>query len=184
MAVFNRRGYEAATLQHIARAAGLSKSSIYHHISSKEELLARGVARALDALFAILEEPGTREGRPAARLRHVLLRTVEITLTRLPEVSLLLRIRGNTRTQQAVLARRRQFDHLVAEIVEEAARAQELRGDVAPRLITRLLFGLSNSTTEWYRPGSGMDVASVAEAIFKLAFEGLGSGVVARRRRR
>ncbi|NED90962.1 helix-turn-helix transcriptional regulator, partial [Streptomyces sp. SID11233] len=43
--VFNDRGYDGTSMEHLARAAGISKSSIYHHVSSKEELLRRAVSR-------------------------------------------------------------------------------------------------------------------------------------------
>jgi AcrR family transcriptional regulator len=44
--VFRERGYEGSSLEQIARAAGITKASIYYHVRSKEELLARGVGRS------------------------------------------------------------------------------------------------------------------------------------------
>ena len=38
---------------------GITKSAIYHHVSSKDELLRLAVNRALDGLFAVTEEPTT-----------------------------------------------------------------------------------------------------------------------------
>jgi len=64
------------------------------------------------------------------------------------------------------MQRRRAFDHLIARLTRNAQRQGDLRGDVEPRLATRLLFGMLNSVTEWYRPGGGLDAPEVAEAIF------------------
>ena len=64
--VFRERGYDGSTLDDVARAAGITKASIYYHVRSKEELLARGVGRAHDALFAVLDE---RPANAAARRR-------------------------------------------------------------------------------------------------------------------
>ncbi len=171
--VFRARGYDGASLEQVARAAGITKASIYYHVRSKEELLWRGVSRAFDALFAVLDEPGARRGRAAARLKHIVRRTVEITVEQLPEVALLLRVRGNTRTERRVLARRRRFDHLVAEVFARAQRQGDLRADLDPRLATRLLFGMLNSITEWYRPKGRLGSGQIAEAVFKIAFGGL-----------
>lgn len=170
--VFRERGYDGSSLEQVARAAGITKASIYYHVKSKEELLARGVGRALDALFAVLEEPGARERSAAVRLKYVVRRTIEITVAQLPEVALLLRVRGNTRTERRVLERRREFDHLIAGIFAKAQRQGELRADVDPRLATRLLFGMLNSITEWYRPGGALGASQIADAMFKIAFEG------------
>jgi AcrR family transcriptional regulator len=170
--VFRERGYDGSSLEQVARAAGITKASIYYHVKSKEELLARGVGRALDALFAVLEEPGARERSAAVRLKYVVRRTIEITVAQLPEVALLLRVRGNTRTERRVLERRREFDHLIAGIFAKAQRQGELRADVDPRLATRLLFGMLNSITEWYRPGGALGASQIADAMFKIAFQG------------
>ncbi|MFE4665799.1 TetR/AcrR family transcriptional regulator [Streptomyces sp. NPDC056716] len=172
--VFIERGYDGTSMEHLSRAAGISKSSIYHHVAGKEELLRRAVSRALDGLFAILEEPPAREGRAADRLEHVVRRMVEILITELPYVTLLLRVRGNTDTERWALERRRDFDHRVAELLKAAAADGDVRGDIEVRLATRLVFGMVNSIVEWYRPASrGADAHEVAEAVSRLVFEGL-----------
>ena len=66
--VFNERGYDGTSMEHLSKAAGISKSSIYHHVAGKEELLRRAVSRALDGLFGILDEERACEGRPVERL--------------------------------------------------------------------------------------------------------------------
>jgi AcrR family transcriptional regulator len=171
--VFLRHGYDGASLYQVAEAAGITKASIYYHAEGKEALLKHGAGRALDALFAVLDEPAALDGRALDRLKHVVRRTIEITVKRLPEVALLLRVRGNTETERWILDRRRRFDRLVAKIVNEAQATGELRADIEAGLITRLLFGMLNSITEWYRPGGGLNVDDVVAAATRIAFEGL-----------
>jgi AcrR family transcriptional regulator len=171
--VFLRHGYDGASLDQVAEAAGITKASIYYHAAGKEALLKHGAGRALDALFAVLDEPAALDGRALDRLKHVVRRTIEITVKRLPEVALLLRVRGNTGTERWILERRRRFDRLVAKIVDEAQATGELRADIEAGLITRLLFGMLNSITEWYRPGGGLNVDDLITAATRIAFEGL-----------
>lgn len=171
--VFLRRGYDGASLDQVAAAAGITKASIYYHAEGKEALLARGAGRALDALFAVLAEPAALEGRQIDRLKHVIRRTVEITVKRLPEVALLLRVRGNTETERWILEQRRRFDRLVAKIVGEAQAKGQIRADIEAGLVTRLLFGMLNSITEWYRPGGGLSTDDIVAAATRIAFDGL-----------
>ncbi|MEU6815660.1 TetR/AcrR family transcriptional regulator [Streptomyces sp. NPDC046860] len=172
--VFNERGYDGTSMEHLSRAAGISKSSIYHHVSGKEELLRRAVSRALDGLFAILEEEHARVGRPVDRLEHVVRRMVEVLIAELPYVTLLLRVRGNTEAERWALERRRDFDHRVAELLSAAADDGDVRGDVEVRLATRLVFGMINSIVEWYRPETrGAAGREVADAVVRLVFAGL-----------
>ncbi|MTE19952.1 TetR family transcriptional regulator [Streptomyces sp. TRM43335] len=173
--VFNRRGYDGTSMEHLSKAAGISKSSIYHHVKGKEELLRRAISRALDGLFAILDEPEARRGRAIERLEHVVRRTAEVLMAELPYVTLLLRVRGNTRTERWAMERRREFDHRVAELLRAAAAEGDLRADLDARLATRLLFGMINSIVEWYRPlpDDSSDRGPVADAVVRIAFEGL-----------
>ncbi|WP_369390644.1 TetR/AcrR family transcriptional regulator [Streptomyces sp. CG1] len=172
--VFNERGYDGTSMEHLSKAAGISKSSIYHHVSGKEELLRRAVSRALDGLFAILDEKHACVGRSVDRLEHVVRRMVEVLIGELPYVTLLLRVRGNTATERWALERRRDFDHQVAELLKAAAADGDVRGDVEVRLATRLVFGMINSIVEWYRPDPrGVGEREVADAVVQLVFAGL-----------
>lgn len=175
--VFNERGYDGTSMEHLSRAAGISKSSIYHHVRGKEELLRRAISRALDGLFAILDEPEATTGRAVDRLEHVTRRTTEVLMAELPYVTLLLRVRGNTDSERWAMERRRDFDQRVAELLKEAAADGDLRADVDARLATRLLFGMINSIVEWYRPeragGAHATSDEVADAVVRTAFAGL-----------
>ncbi|MEU5434109.1 TetR/AcrR family transcriptional regulator [Streptomyces sp. NPDC020719] len=173
--VFNERGYDGTSMEHLSKAAGISKSSIYHHVSGKEELLRRAVSRAIDGLFAVLDEAGATRGRAIERVEYVTRRTVEVLMAELPYVTLLLRVRGNTKTERWAMERRREFDQRVSDLLKAAAADGDLRSDMDIRLATRLLFGMVNSLVEWYRPqrDGEADRAQVTEAVVHLAFDGL-----------
>jgi AcrR family transcriptional regulator len=170
--VFNERGYDGTSMEHLARAAGISKSSFYHHVEGKEALLAAACDRALSALAAIHDEPESNSGRAIDRLEHVLRRTTEALMDELPYVTLLLRVRGNTATEKRALERRRDFDHFTAGLVKQAIADGDLRGDIDPALATKLAFGLVNSLIEWYRPGR-TSASAVSDAAVNLVLSGL-----------
>jgi AcrR family transcriptional regulator len=173
--VYTERGFDGTSMGDLAQAAGLSKSSLYHHVESKEQLLRLALDRAVEPLFAVLDEPGSRDGRAIDRLEHVVRREVEVLVDQLPYVTLLLRVRGNSETERWALARRRDFDHVVAALVAQAATDGDVRADVDPGLVSRLLFGMVNSLVEWYDPAApaALDGEGLAEAVVRQAFAGL-----------
>ncbi len=170
--VFTERGYDGTSMEHLARAAGITKSSFYHHVAGKEELLRRSLDRALDELFAVFDSVD-----PAASaletLEQVLRASVHALAMQLPHVTLLLRVRGNTEVELAALERRRDFDARVAALVAAAVAAGDLRGGVDPELATRLMFGMINSITEWYVPDGDLNAAALADALVDLVLRGL-----------
>lgn len=171
--LFNERGYDGTSMEDLSRKLGISKSAIYHHVPSKEELLRLAVSRALDGLFAEIDKLDVVGGRAIDRLEHLVRGSVFVLAEQLPFVTLLLRVRGNTKAEREALARRREFDRIVADLVAEAAAEGDLRSDIDPATAARLLFGMVNSLTEWYRPRGGASVARVADMVAAVAFDGL-----------
>ena len=171
--LFNERGYDGTSMEDLSRKLGITKSAIYHHVDSKQDLLRLAVNRALDALFTEVGQLAEVDGRAIDRLEHLVRGSVLVLAGQLPFVTLLLRVRGNTKVEREALARRREFDRLVAGLVAEAAAEGDLRSDIDPAITARLLFGLVNSLIEWYRPGGATAAADLADTVVAVAFDGL-----------
>ena len=171
--VFNEKGYDGTSMEDLSRRLGRSKSTIYHHVASKEQLLRLALDRALDALFAVTDEPQFQTGRAIERLEYLVRRSVLVLADELPYVTLLLRVRGNTKVERQALARRRRFDQIVSDLVADAEADGDVRPDVDPAITARLLFGTVNSLIEWYRPRGGQQARELADAVCTIAFDGL-----------
>jgi AcrR family transcriptional regulator len=170
--LFNERGYEATSMGDLADRLGITKSSIYHHVTSKQELLRMAIDHALDGLFEAADEVRALDAPAIDRLELLIRRSVLVLADRLDFVTLLLRVRGNTAVEQRALLRRREFDACVTELVQHAQADGSVRSDVDPATAARLLFGMVNSLTEWYRPRRG-GAGALADTVTAIAFEGL-----------
>jgi AcrR family transcriptional regulator len=171
--LFNERGYDGTSMEDLSRKLGITKSAIYHHVPSKQELLRLAVNRGLDGLFAEVDKLDEVEGHAIDKLEYLVRASVRVLVEQLPFVTLLLRVRGNTKVERDALARRREFDRIVSELVSEAAADGDLRPDVDPATAARLLFGMVNSLVEWYRPRGGVGADALADTVVAVAFDGL-----------
>ena len=171
--VFNERGYDGTSMEDLAQRLGIAKSGIYHHVSSKEEILRLSLDRAMDGLFAVADDVGRSDAPAIERLELLVRGSVDVLRRELPHVTLLLRVRGNTDVERKALQRRREFDRYVAGLVRRAQRDGDLRSDLDPTTTAHLLFGLVNSIVEWYRPGKAATDSRLADTVVALAFDGL-----------
>ena len=173
--LFNEQGYDGTSMGDLARELGFSKSAIYHHVPSKTHLLSLALDEALDGLTQVIEEASSDvAGRTAyERLRQAVHRSVEVLVEHQPAVTLLLRVRGNSEVELAALRRRREIDARLAALVKEAIDEGSLRTDVAPALVSRLLFGMVNSSSSGTVPAVASTERQLSEAITTIAFDGL-----------
>ncbi|MCM3686622.1 TetR/AcrR family transcriptional regulator [Kocuria rosea] len=171
--VFNVHGYDATSMGTLSKHLGISKSAIYHHVESKEQILEQALARALDALEEVIAS-GEKMSAPAVeRLEHVIRGTVRVLVEQMPYVTLLLRLRGNSEVETRALERRRTITRQVAALIEQAQQEGALRADLTGRSASRLLLGMINSIVDWYKPEGGRSTDALADAVVTLAFSGL-----------
>ncbi|SMX71387.1 transcriptional regulator, TetR family [Brevibacterium sp. 239c] len=172
--VFVSRGYDGTSMDTVARELGITKSAIYHHVKSKEELLHLAINRGIRALDSAVEAESQRTGSDAlTRLRSAVHASVVILIEYHHSVTLLLRVRGNSDIERRALEARRRIDDKIRVLVAAAIEEGGLRSDFTPGLITRLLFGMVNSITEWYRPSYPAAPEKIADAVTSMAFNGL-----------
>lgn len=69
---FTQRGYDRATLQGIAKRAGLTRGAVYHHFSSKAEVFTELVRLVAGETDGKVQDFMAAEGPPRERLKHVL----------------------------------------------------------------------------------------------------------------
>lgn len=173
VSVFNEHGYNATSMEQLARSLGISKAGIYHHFDSKEQILEVALDEGLGQLECVLTSVATSEEPAIDRLIHVVTEAVKLMTRQLPFVTLLLRVRGNSEIERAALQRRRAVDREFAKLVQAAIDAGELRSDIEPQLASRLLFGMINSIGAWYSPDGADSTETLIEHVVHIAFDGL-----------
>jgi len=175
VAAFIEHGYDATSMGMLSTRLGLSKAAIYHHFPAKVELLRAALDEALGGLEGVLRQEDALGGSPEQRLAVVISGAVHVLVARLPYVTLLLRVRGNSEVERDALTRRREFDRAVTALVLEARNEGSVRSDIDPSVVTRLIFGMINSIVEWYRPGGPESADQLASDVLAVALEGLSA---------
>src|SRR5688500_16538107 len=108
--LFLDKGFDAASMADLAAATGLGKSSLYHHLSSKDQLLAHICGRPLAELRRELAAVAERPGSAGARLVAALEQVTRIALDDVPAANLVLTLKPTTEAARSILAERNQVE--------------------------------------------------------------------------
>lgn len=174
--VFNRRGYEATSMGSLAKELGISKSAIYHHVKSKEEILDAALSHSLAELEEVVASAAAQDLRAIEELEAIITESVNVLTRSLPYVTLLLRLRGNSELETAALRRRREITLRIAQLIDQAQQDGDIRSDIDARTASRLAMGMVNSIVDWFRPERAEGAAPLAQTVSGLLLGGLRKG--------
>ena len=173
-ALIVEQGYDALTMEGLAARVGISRQTLYHHFASREEITLRAVLMLIDRGIEAIQSFDTSLP-PAERLRGVMRWMLESRFQ--PATAALVKVRHSLMTVKSHPDYRWAFERrtaALAEIVEAAQTAGELRADLPSRLIVRMLLGLvSDASYEDLIDAEQATVTQVTEAILVVFFTGL-----------
>jgi AcrR family transcriptional regulator len=152
--VFDTKGYDAGTLDDVARAMGMRKAGLYHYVSSKSELLFLLFDQAWELGFQRMAGVDDIED-PGERLATVIRRHVNLIAERRSLFTVFLgrRPRFDEAAERVFLERERRYVGIFARAVREASAAG-LVPPVDSRVGAMALVGMTSWVYKWYDPGA------------------------------
>ena len=172
--VIRKKGFHAASMSDIASAVNLQKASLYHHVSSKQEILLELLDRALEMLTARIA-PIVNQSIPAdEKLRQMICVYLQ-SLAENPDLSTVLLFEHRSldkKLHARHVPNRDRFESLWQDVMHEGIRAKLFDcSDVG--LAVRGLMGILNWTLTWYHPDGYLSIEKIADYYADLFFDGL-----------
>jgi AcrR family transcriptional regulator len=172
--VFRQKGFHGASMTDIAEAVNLQKASLYHHVSSKQEILLALLERALgmltDHIAAI-----TSLDLPIDEKMRRMIRAYLQALSEYPDLSavLLFEHRSLDRKSHARhVPHRDRFEGLWRDVINQGMR-EKLFACPDSGMAVRALMGTMNWTLTWYRPEGPLSMEKIADQYADLFLNGL-----------
>lgn len=171
---FRQKGFHGASMTDIAEAVNLQKASLYHHVSSKQEILSELLDRALQMLLERISAITVQDISADKKLRLMIREYLLILVENVDLAAVLLfEHRSLERRQQSRhIPNRDKFESLWKEVLVEGVRTKLFKCD-DPGLATRALLGQLNWTITWYRPDGEKTIEQIADSYSKLLLNGL-----------
>jgi AcrR family transcriptional regulator len=172
--IFSQKGYHGTSMQDIAIAVNLQKASLYHHVSSKQEILFDLLNRGLDILITQVEEAIDEPGSADERLRRATCAYLT-TMTEYQDLAsvLLLEYRSlEPDYHDRHIPRRDRFEQIWRDLIREGMEDGIYTCD-HPSLSARALLGVLNWTVTWFRNDGPLSAEEIADQISNLFLMGL-----------
>lgn len=169
--LFHRKGFKSATLDGLAKELGLSKTALYHYVSSKEHLLAMVYGRAFEKIFERVHEISAMDVPADEKLRLILRNHIKnITIKNAALFSVFFAEENQLPEAdfQRIRAEKRRYSRVIEDIIQEGI-AQGIFTSTNPRLQTNAILGMCNWVYKWYRPdGSPYTPDQIADHFIRL----------------
>ncbi len=173
--LFAERGYHATSMRDIGRALGLHGSSLYSHITSKEDLLVEVVEMGGDLFDQVARRAAEATG--IERLHRLIAGHLEVITSHRQLASAFLNqaMALDPGRRGRIVGRRDGYERHFREALGEAAAAGAIRTDVDPKITAILILSMLNSADRWYRPDGPVGLDGLAAIMFDLVLDGISA---------
>lgn len=175
-AMFAERGMRATTVRDIADGAGILSGSLYHHFSSKEEMVDELLRGFLDWLFARYREIMDTEANALARLKGLFLASFEAIEHRHSQVVIYQdeakRLSSQPRFSYIEDMNRRQRKMWV-EVLNQGIDEGYFQPELDVDLVYRFIRDTTWVAVRWYQPGGPLTAQQVGRQYLAIVLGGI-----------
>jgi AcrR family transcriptional regulator len=174
--LFAERGFHGASMDELARRAGVSKPVIYDHFGSKEQLFATCVRRTGEALAEHVATAVRKETEPRARLRSGSIAYFRFLQEQLQAWAVLFDVQEGRDTRfaaEAARIRHRQSELMIDLMAESAGTEPGHEGREMLEAMTLAIAGAYESLSLWWREHPEVPPEQLADWLLDLLWPGL-----------
>jgi TetR/AcrR family transcriptional regulator, cholesterol catabolism regulator len=178
-ALFGDRGYDATSIREIADHFGILKGSLYHYVSTKEDLLWMVMEAPLTELVDNATEIFADSSLTLTDRMHLAIAAhCQSFETYHPHMFVITRENGETlspRRRGDLLALRHRYYDLWKAAIAAGKRSGELRSDIDTEVTAQAVLGMINWMYRWFHPDGRLTAAQVADQFAGILEHGIMS---------
>lgn len=178
--VFNRMGFQGASMTAVAEELGVDRGSLYYYVSSKEALFDEVVRTVVERNLELVRRIQSSKISPRRKVRDLIVALMSSYGEHYPLFYIYIRENlshvsdARSGWSEAMRELNRQTTDAVIAIIEEGYANQSFRNIGDARVVAYGIFGLVGWTHRWFRPAES---SVSAEEIGKIYAEMVLSGI-------
>jgi AcrR family transcriptional regulator len=169
-ALISTEGYKGTSLQKIADKVGVHKSTLFHYIKSKKDLLVHILEQSGDTLAANLERLSSLEElEPQEKLKVAFENHLSSVIEDIGGLNIYLNEMKTLppKYKKIYTQKRISYEKYFENIVIEMKKRGYFEG-LDAKVVTFGILGMLNSIPRWYRPEGRLTIKEVSETLYKM----------------
>lgn len=169
--LFAERGYHGTSMRDLGKELGLLGSSLYSHVSSKQDLLVEVVEEGARLFEASAEKALAREGSASERLEaligghvDVVVDNIDVARTFLNEARVL-----DTSHRARIVDARDHYEEAFRAVIREGKADGSFDEDVDPKTASIFILSILNAIERWYHPDGQLDRDALVAELSRFA---------------
>ncbi len=150
--LFAARGYHGTSMRDLGRELGLQGSSLYSHVSSKEDLLVEVIERGAEHFHASAVRAMAGSDDPAEQLRSLIAGHIDVVLDHSDEVKTFLdEARAlDDPNRDTVIAVRDAYEQTFRDVIRAGSDRGVYTVGLDPKITAIFVLSILNATERWY----------------------------------
>ena len=157
--LFASRGYHGTSMRDLGRELGLHGSSLYSHVSSKEDLLVAVVERGAERFEQSAKAALGSHNTPSERLRALIAGHIDVVLDHTDEAKTFLDEARSLEdpARRRIRDARNTYEGRFREVIADGVTSGEFATDTDPKIATIFILSILNAVERWYDPAGPLD---------------------------
>ncbi|GAY19149.1 TetR family transcriptional regulator KstR2 [Mycobacterium sp. shizuoka-1] len=176
--MFAERGLRATTVRDIADSAGILSGSLYHHFTSKEQMVSEVLRDFLDWLFDRYQQVIATEPNPLERLKGLFMLSFEAIEDRHAQVVI---YQDEAKRLSAlpqfdfVEARNKEQRKMWLDLLNSGVEQGYFRPDIDVDVVYRFIRDTTWVSVRWYQPGGPLTAEEVGRQYLSIVLGGIAA---------
>jgi AcrR family transcriptional regulator len=169
--LFADRGYHGTSMRDLGKELGLLGSSLYSHVSSKQDLLVEVVAEGARLFEESAERALAVAGKASDRLDaliaghvDVVIENIDVARTFLNEARVL-----DAAHRSRIVDARDHYEEAFRGVIRDGKRDGSFSADADPKTASIFILSILNAVERWYRPDGPLGRAALVAELARFA---------------
>ena len=152
--LMRKKGFSATSMQEIALEVGMLKGSLYHHFTSKEEILFSVVCKGINKLIQDSQPAFESELPPPAKLRKLIHIHAEHLMNNNDSIVVFSQEKDKLSSEyyDVYIQKRNQLEMFLRDTIGKGVKEGYFPTELDVKLTTFCILGMINWLIQWYHP--------------------------------